>query len=230
MVREPKAYLFDEPISALDALLRLEMRVELKRLQRDLGRTLVYVTHDQVEALSMSDRIAVLREGVIQQIDTPDRIYNRPVNRFVATVVGSPPMNFIPATVSWPDGTLHARHESFELTVAQPDLRQHLSEGSICLVAVRPEDIAIVPDAGDGIPATVYVTEPLGAETVVDLRLGSQVVKALAPPTVRHTQDERVRVKLDERRLHIFSEDGTALFSAAGDDVSAVRVSAKDRS
>ena len=91
IVRDPKAYLFDEPISALDALLRLEMRTELKRLQRDLGRTLVYVTHDQVEAMSMADRILVLREGVVQQIAPPEDIYHRPANRFVATVVGIAP-------------------------------------------------------------------------------------------------------------------------------------------
>ena len=105
-MRDPKAYLFDEPISALDALLRLEMRTELKRLQRDLGRTLVYVTHDQVEAMSMADRILVLREGVVQQIAPPEDIYHRPANRFVATVVGSPPMNFLPATASRSNGTL----------------------------------------------------------------------------------------------------------------------------
>ena len=101
MVRDPRVYLFDEPLSALDALLRLEMRSELKHMQRDLGRTLVYVTHDQVEAMSMPDRVAVLREGVIQQVAAPEDIYNRPANRFVATVVGSPPMNFIPVTAAW---------------------------------------------------------------------------------------------------------------------------------
>ena len=113
IVRDPKAYLFDEPISALDALLRLEMRTELKRLQRDLGRTLVYVTHDQVEAMSMADRILVLREGVVQQIDTPERIYHSPANRFVATVIGSPPMNFMPATVKLENGSLKAVHGEF---------------------------------------------------------------------------------------------------------------------
>src|SRR5205085_4177359 len=91
LVRDPKAFLFDEPLSALDALLRLEMRAELKHLQRDLGRTLVYVTHDQVEAMSMPDRVAVLREGAVQQVDTPENIYHQPANQFVATVVGSPP-------------------------------------------------------------------------------------------------------------------------------------------
>ena len=105
IVRDPRAYLFDEPLSALDALLRLEMRSELKYLQRDLNRTLVYVTHDQVEAMSMADRMAVLRDGAVQQVATPEDIYHRPVNRFVATTIGSPPMNFLPATARRQNGS-----------------------------------------------------------------------------------------------------------------------------
>ncbi len=115
LVRDPRALLLDEPLSALDALLRLEMRAELKRLQHELGRTLVYVTHDQVEAMSMPDRVAVLREGVIQQVAPPETIYHRPVNRFVATVIGSPPMNFLPASVEVANGALRVVHESFAL-------------------------------------------------------------------------------------------------------------------
>src|ERR687897_2672806 len=143
IVREPRAYLFDEPISALDALLRLEMRIELKRLQRDLGRTLVYVTHDQVEAISMADRIAILREGVIQQIDEPEAIYHRPANRFVATVVGSPPMNFIPAQVSWEDGSLRATHALFSVSTPGSNVAHELPEGSSCWIGIRPEDVTI---------------------------------------------------------------------------------------
>src|SRR5207302_4561360 len=127
LVREPRAFLFDEPLSALDALLRLEMRAELKHLQRDLGRTLVYVTHDQVEAMSMPDRVAVLREGVVQQVDPPENVYHCPVNRFVATVVGSPPMNFIPCTVAAANGSLSVRHPLFEVEV-KADLKKALAE------------------------------------------------------------------------------------------------------
>src|SRR6266571_2807657 len=118
LVRDPRAFLFDEPLSALDALLRLEMRAELKHLQRDLGRTLVYVTHDQVEAMSMPDRVAVLREGVVQQVDTPEAVYHRPANRFVATVIGSPPMNFVPAAVDGAGGRLRVVHPSFAVEAA----------------------------------------------------------------------------------------------------------------
>ena len=216
MVREPRAYLFDEPLSALDALLRLEMRAELKRLQRELGRTLVYVTHDQVEALSMADRIAVLREGVIQQIDTPEKIYNEPANRFVATVVGSPPMNFIPAQASFANGAFRVVHETFEVTAAAAGVAQE-SAGA-CWVGVRPEDVH-VERSGDGIEASVYVTEPLGGETVVDLRIADRVVKALVSPTLELEPDQKVSVTLDAKRLHVFAEDGQAILSAAGSDL-----------
>lgn len=172
IVRRPRAYLMDEPLSALDAMLRLEMRVELKRLQRDLGQTLVYVTHDQVEAMSMSDRIAVLRRGVLQQVDTPAQIYNHPINRFVATVIGTPPMNFIPCRL---DGGL-LMHPAFQLPLVQ-DVETHNREK--VELGIRPEhiDVALMPDVGS-IPAQVSVIEPLGAESVVDLALGETLIKA----------------------------------------------------
>jgi multiple sugar transport system ATP-binding protein len=221
MVREPRAYLLDEPLSALDALLRLEMRSELKHLQRDLGRTLVYVTHDQVEAMSMPDRIAVLREGVVQQVDTPEQVYNCPANRFVATVVGSPPMNVIPATASWDGGALEVRTEALRIRSAHGAAslaRETLPDGAECWIGIRPEDVAIVPPGNGAVPATVYVTEPLGGETVVDLRLGDRVIKVLAPATIQVAEDDAVAARFDPRRLHLFAHDGQALVSAAGED------------
>jgi ABC-type sugar transport system ATPase subunit len=110
LVRQPRAYLMDEPLANLDALLRLEMRVELKRIQQELKETLVYVTHDQVEAMSMADRIAVLNRGVLQQVDVPDMIYSYPANRFVAITVGSPPTNFLSVAVRDADGCLELAH------------------------------------------------------------------------------------------------------------------------
>jgi multiple sugar transport system ATP-binding protein len=218
IVREPRAYLFDEPISALDALLRLEMRIELKRLQRDLGRTLVYVTHDQVEAISMADRIAILREGVIQQIDAPEAIYHRPANRFVATVVGSPPMNFIPAQVSWEDGSLRATHPLFSVSTPGSNVAHELREGSSCWIGIRPEDVTIEIGGDEGVAAAVYVTEPLGGETVVDVSLHDCLVKALAPPTLSLAENQLVRARLDVKRLHVFDEEGAAVVSAAGEN------------
>jgi multiple sugar transport system ATP-binding protein len=217
LVRDPQAYLLDEPLSALDALLRLEMRAELKHLQRDLGRTLVYVTHDQVEAMSMSDRIAVLREGVVQQVDVPENIYHSPANRFVATVVGSPPMNFIAVEVTSANGKLRAEHASFVLESLgdSGDSLEQLDEGAVCYLGIRPEDVTIV-EHGEGIPTTVYATEPLGGETIVDLELGGQVIKAIAPPTVELETDAKVAIRLDVQRIHVFDAAGRAVMSAAG--------------
>jgi ABC-type sugar transport system ATPase subunit len=213
LVRDPRALLLDEPLSALDALLRLEMRAELKRLQRDLGRTLIYVTHDQVEAMSMPDRIAVLNEGVVQQIDTPEVIYHRPANRFVATVIGSPPMNFIPVTAA-ANGSLRLTHELFTIE-ATGSPASGLQDGAPGFVGVRPEDVSIVA-AGEGIPAQVYATEPLGGETVIDVTFAGRIIKALAPPTLEVAVHDRVGVSLDVRRLHVFDERGVTALSAAG--------------
>jgi ABC-type sugar transport system ATPase subunit len=223
IVRDPKAYLFDEPISALDALLRLEMRAELKRLQRDLGRTLVYVTHDQVEAMSMADRILILREGVVQQIAPPEDIYHRPANRFVATVVGSPPMNFLPGVASRSNGTVTVEHAAFTVSAPASELRASLDDGD-CWIGVRPEDVHIEAEAGTGIPASVYVTEPLGGETVVDLDLADRVVKALASPGLALKPDQQVRARLDPKRLHVFTDEGDAVLTAAGADLFKVAV------
>jgi multiple sugar transport system ATP-binding protein len=219
LVRDPQAFLLDEPLSALDALLRLEMRAELKHLQRDLGRTLVYVTHDQVEAMSMSDRIAVLREGVIQQVDTPETIYHAPVNRFVATVVGSPPMNFIAAKVAGVNGKVRMEHASFvvESVGDVGDAGKTLVEDGVCYVGIRPEDVSIAQEH-EGIATTVYATEPLGGETIVDLALGEQVIKAIAPPTVELAVNAKVAARLDPRRIHLFDGAGDAVVSAAGAD------------
>ena len=218
LVRDPRAFLFDEPLSALDALLRLEMRAELKHLQRDLGRTLVYVTHDQVEALSMADRIAVLREGVVQQVDTPENVYHLPANRFVATVVGNPPMNFIPARIASANGRLRIEHESFavEARRAPAGDAARVAEGASCFVGIRPEDVAI-GSAGEGIAAKVYASEPLGGETIVDLELGDRVIKALAPPTLQLEPDARVSIRFDPQRLHLFDGAGDTVLSAGGE-------------
>jgi ABC-type sugar transport system ATPase subunit len=229
LVRDPRAFLLDEPLSALDALLRLEMRAELKRLHRDVGRTLVYVTHDQVEAMTMPERIAVLREGVVQQVDTPENVYHRPANQFVATVVGSPPMNFIECTVGTRNGALRLHHPLFdvEVTAAGLALRKTLEEGTRCLLGVRPEDVHVEKTRQEAVAATVYVTEPLGGETVVDLKLGDHLVKSLASPALQLRQDERVGIRLDPRRLHVFTQDGEAVISAAGEELFAVSAAGK---
>ena len=233
MVRDPRAYLFDEPLSALDALLRLEMRIELKHMQRDLGRTLVYVTHDQIEAMSMPDRVAVLREGVIQQVASPEDIYNQPANRFVATVVGSPA------------DELPARHRGVERRRARAAATRPCAcaPPPPCQTAcratwptARPPGSAYAPrtsrsssPGNSAVDATVYVTEPLGGETVVDLHLAERVLKALRTGNHPVGRDQPVGLKLDPKRLHLFAEDGAALHLRRGTDaftVEAVRAPA----
>jgi multiple sugar transport system ATP-binding protein len=212
----------DEPLANLDALLRLEMRVELKRLQAELGQTLVYVTHDQVEAMSMADRIAVLNHGVLQQCDPPDVIYNLPANRFVATVVGSPPTNFIPAEVRPQDDRLVIWHPTFTLSAggSRHPLRLALeSRGELTaplLVAVRPEDVrvAISSSGAYSVPAQVSVIEPLGGETIVDLRLGPDLIKAVVPPTQRLEESRPVWLAFEASRIHLFdSASGARLYT-----------------
>jgi multiple sugar transport system ATP-binding protein len=219
MVRDPRVLLLDEPLSALDALLRLEMRVELKRLQRDLHRTLVYVTHDQVEAMSMPDRVAVLGRGAIQQVDTPENVYHRPANQFTATVVGSPPINFIPATFSTTGGVTRAVHPDFTVDVlSTAPASGAIEDGAACVIGVRPEDVHVA-EGNAGAPAEVFVTEPLGGETVLDLHLGGQVVKALAPPALAPNPGASVHIAFDSARLHVFdAATGAAIVSAAGED------------
>ncbi len=217
MVRDPRVLLLDEPLSALDALLRLEMRVELKRLQRDLHRTLIYVTHDQIEAMSMPDRVAVLGRGAIQQFDTPEDVYHRPANQFAATVVGSPPMNFVPCTFATSNGVVRVVHPDFSIRVLTTEPPSGaVVDGAPCVIGVRPEDVQI---GGDNamVAANVFVTEPLGGETVVDLHLGGQVVKALTPPALAPAPGSDVRIGFDPCRVHVFdAASGAAVISAGG--------------
>ncbi|MGO4838904.1 ABC transporter ATP-binding protein, partial [Rhizobiaceae sp. 2RAB30] len=156
LVRKPRAYLMDEPIAALDARLREEMRVELKRLQREVGHTLIYVTHDQEEAMSIADRMAIVRDGAIAQIGSPDEIYNRPASRYVAELVGSPPMNFIEGQMR--AGIFRADRIDLEVPIGG------LADGDVVL-GVRPEDLAVtaLPDEAAPTGFTVYEMEPLGA-------------------------------------------------------------------
>lgn len=226
IVRHPRAYLMDEPLANLDALLRLEMRVELRRLQAELGQTLVYVTHDQVEAMSMADRIAVLNHGVLQQCDYPEDVYDLPANQFVATVVGSPPTNFIPAEVVANGDALSIVHPSFTLQAAggSSPLKAALDKDGTLLdkviVGVRPEDVRVSPrPSGDHvIPAQVSVLENLGMETVVDIYLGTDLIKAVVPPTQKLDEEEPAWLQFDLARIHFFDPDSGMRLHTAGPD------------
>ena len=228
IIRKPRVYLMDEPLSNLDAILRLEMRVYLKALQADLNETFVYVTHDQVEALSMGDRIAVLNEGKLQQVATPEKIYKLPENTFVANILGSPPMNFIPCNANGDNSADRITHDCFEISSTSGSFKklfQAEGEKQNLLLGVRPEDINIYhqKETDDGIAAEIYVVEPLGNETVVDIKLGNSIIKVLAEADFTGTSGNKVWIRLRPDRLHFFDkESGQCLLHTSKECVSRI--------
>lgn len=203
IVREPRAYLMDEPLSNLDARLRVQMRGELKRLQHELGTTTIYVTHDQAEAMTLAHRVAVMHRGKLQQFDSPLTIYNRPANRFVAEFVGSPSMNFI-------DGRIEPETQTFRTDQISLRLSRLVEEAggidrSAVTLGIRPEHIRVSPAQRDGwLQATVYVTELMGSETFVFLTLGNERIIARAPADFRAEVETNVWVEFDIDRAHFF--------------------------
>ena len=208
IVRNPRVFLFDEPLSNLDAALRVQMRVELKRLHDRLETTAIYVTHDQVEAMTLGDRVVVMKDGTVQQEGAPLVLYQRPANRFVAGFIGSPAMNFIPVTLEWSEQALWARAPGLRVRVPPvrtEALRQHVEKKLI--LGLRPE--ALHPqiasdDAQYAFEATVEVVEPLGSEILLDTRVGEVPVVARVEPSLRVSAHERVRLAFDPARAHFF--------------------------
>jgi multiple sugar transport system ATP-binding protein len=189
------------------------MQVELKSIQREVGITFVYVTHDQGEALTMSDRIAVMNQGELQQFDTPHEVYHRPRNTFVAGFMGSPPMNFLGGSLVADDGALRfeAPGVSYRLPPALSSAGRRAPSRSVTF-GVRPEDIALAaPGDPAAVPAQVYIHEPLGSDLFLTLDIGGQHVKARVNPDLEVNVGETVRITFDERRLHLFDDEGQAL-------------------
>ena len=211
LVRDPAAFLMDEPIAALDARLREEMRVELKRLQRELKHTLVYVTHDQEEAMSVADRMAILEHGVIRQV-TPDEIYNHPRSRYVAELIGSPPMNFIEGTFG--TSARRFRADTIACEAALPAAGSGFAGGAASF-AIRPEDIQIREpgDPAGGVAAEVYEIEPLGAFTIVDVKLGETILKAMAPGQPHYELRQPIRLGFPPEKCHLFDRATGALIA-----------------
>ena len=201
MVRSPKVFLFDEPLSNLDAALRNQMRIEIRRLHRQLQATMLYVTHDQVEAMTLADRIAVLDGGVVQQLGAPDVIYSRPANRFVAGFIGSPAMNFLEASVN--DGMLTG--DGFSLPVPAG---ANVQAGSDVVVGLRPHDLQLTPGGdNDGhatITARLDVVEPLGWEAHLHVVIGSKPAIARAEGATLPDEGQPVQLSVDTGRLHLF--------------------------
>ncbi len=204
MVRDPKVFLFDEPLSNLDAKLRVQMRTEIKKLRDRLRATTIYVTHDQVEAMTLADRIVVLRGGHIEQLGTPEEIYDRPASTFVAGFMGAPAMNLLPVRIAdgravLPDGTA--------LPLATPPAK--ITEA---MLGLRPERLAwMAPDAsanGAELTGRAAVVEPLGAETLVTLDIAGHELHARVPPRSVRMAGEQVRLAIDPSDLHLFARDG----------------------
>jgi multiple sugar transport system ATP-binding protein len=207
IVREPDIFLLDEPLSNLDAQLRAQTRTELKTLQRSLGITTVYVTHDQVEALTLGDRIAVLNDGRVVQIGTPRELYDTPVNTFVAGFIGSPPMNLLEGSLHRYGGHsyVHLGNLKFRLPVHKESA---LGESSSrrCIFGVRPEDVIVNPDRGEGShSAAVHSVESIGREVIVHLSVEGCPVLAVVSSSGYREGDE-VYVEFDMARSHIFPE------------------------
>ncbi|MGE0713915.1 MAG: ABC transporter ATP-binding protein [Alphaproteobacteria bacterium] len=214
IVRHPQVFLFDEPLSNLDAKLRVQMRVELKKLHDRLGTTAIYVTHDQVEAMTLGDRVVVMRDGWVQQVGEPLELYNRPANRFVAGFIGSPAMNFLPVEVGGANGDLHVACPGLSIGLSGTAAERIAGHaGRRIWLGVRPEDLRLAGDddpAGACFEADVEVVERLGPEILLDLRVGEHALVASVEPTVRVRIHDRLRMAIDRDRLHFFDADTEA--------------------
>jgi multiple sugar transport system ATP-binding protein len=196
LVREPRAFLMDEPLTNLDLKLRVEMRTELTRIHRSMERTFLYVTNDQVEAMSMADQVAVLREGSVQQVGTPSEIYDRPANRWVATFVGSPRMNLLECTAN-------GRLEGAGWSLPNPGFG--IQGDRAALLGVRAEDLSLERrDETASLTGRVYAVEPLGDRTLVDVEVGGSRIVVKARPTARFEIGEEVSAAIDLDRVHLF--------------------------
>jgi len=210
MITQPGIFLLDEPFSNLDAAFRAYMRGELKRLQRSLGQTMIYVTHDQVEAMSMADKIAVMYCGELYQFGSPDDVYNWPVNTFVARFIGSPNMNFIKCTYLAENGQGYLVHMGDGLRTPVDSKRRGLLEASPdaadLIFGVRPEHMKLTaqPTPDSLWQGTVYAIEPLGPKTVVHIKIGDDMLEAVAPAMYRPHVGETQYIGLDLASTHVF--------------------------
>ena len=203
IVRNPQVFLFDEPLSNLDAKLRVEMRSEIKALQHRLKTTMIYVTHDQIEAMTMADKIVVMRDGVVEQCDSPLNLYDRPANKFVAAFIGSPSMNFIDGAIRTTDG--HPTFVSHDGVTLPLPSGAAVPDGTAVTYGFRPEHLTLGKD--DGIGAIVRLVEPTGSETMVQLRVGENDVVGVFRERVSTGEGSSIHIRPDPERVHLFDAD-----------------------
>ena len=209
MVREPDVFLLDEPLSNLDAKLRVRMREEIATLHRRIRTSMIYVTHDQVEAMTLGDRIVVMKDGEVQQVGAPLEVYDRPVNRFVAGFIGSPEMNFVEGEIVAENGAPAFRFDDTRLPLA-PDQAGGLSAGDAVTLGIRPEHVLL--EAGRGTPCEVVLVEQMGAQTIAALKVGSQEIRAVADRDDTLEVDAIRHVAIPPERMHLFDAvDGRSL-------------------
>ncbi|MGP1396322.1 MAG: ABC transporter ATP-binding protein [Inquilinaceae bacterium] len=199
IVRDPRVFLFDEPLSNLDAKLRGQMRYEIRRIHDRLETTTIYVTHDQIEAMTMADEVVVMRGGEIEQIGTPDEVYDRPANVFVADFIGSPPINFLKGTVEGEAGTAVFRFHGVTLPLPQ---QTPAASGQQAIYAVRPVDLALDPDAS--LQAEVLLSETTGSETLLHVDVEGQELRVILPERVRLQTGARTGLAIDPAKVHLF--------------------------
>ncbi len=215
MVRRPKVYLLDRPLANLDALIRANMRAELKRLVRDIGQTIIYTTHDQIEAVSMGDRIAIINGGVIKQLDAPDAVYHSPKDKFVASFIGSPRMNFIDCSYKVEDGSALLVQDEFQLDVTP--LRDHIeshAKNPELILGIRPEDILLdlSQKSKEAFAATVYVVEPTGPRMLLSLQLDLMstqrldLIRTIVPAHMNLKSGDKVWLEFDRNKIHLFDK------------------------
>jgi len=214
IVRHPRVFLFDEPLSNLDAKLRVQMRVELKKLHLRLGTTAIYVTHDQVEAMTLGDRVVVMKDGVVQQVGEPLELYHQPANKFVAGFLGSPAMNFARVTLTETNGSVVAENSGLRITLpneAAQRLRGHV--GRKVTLGVRPEDLTVADTADLHHPcfdAVIEVVEQLGSEILLDMKVGENAMVACVDPAVRVRVRDKLRIAMRPSRIHVFDAETEA--------------------
>ena len=211
MVRQPAVFLMDEPLSNLDAALRISMRAEIKQLHQAMQTTFVYVTHDQAEALTLADRIVVMREGVVQQIGSPDEIYEQPQNMFVASFLGNPPINFLDGQLEVNNGTLAFRRGELSLVIP-PQLAQKLTTfiGREVTIGIRAEDVSEhgSPPSGQALGGRITSVLPVGSDNFLEIEVEGKQLFLRVGKEVHHTEGDNAVLLVNVHRLHIFDKQG----------------------
>ena len=218
LVRDPAVFLMDEPLSNLDAKLRVQMRSEIKRFHQDLNATIVYVTHDQLEAVTMADKMAVMNGGLLQQYDTPAKVFANPVNMFVASFIGSPAMSLVPLEATTADGRVSlGSAEGWTLPLSDANARKvATAKARKVVLGARHSTIKLHKEQVSGaVPAKVYTVEPTGDITFVQAFLSGAIVNISLPPTVSVAPDEMVWLEFDQDRIHLFDGETEMALNAA---------------